>query len=211
MALKTSDEAETVRNPADPSTLTTQQLWREIAALKELAFNRMAAIEKAVDVAHADLVRVPTDVQQQVAHLRELHDEKFESIRIQFAERDTRTEQTSRDNKVAVDAALQAAKEAVGENNKSFAISAAKQEASTIKQIDQQALLIATVSKTLDDKIGDLKERLTRIEGSGVGVEKYQAAGQTHSSYTLAIIGFCAGTLIGLIGIAIALARLGAK
>lgn len=193
----------------DPTYLTTQQLWREIAALKELVFTRLAAMDTAIVVAHDDLVRVPTDVQKQVGNLKDLHEEKFAgvkaefatrdalvnekfaSIQTQFKERDTRAEQTSKDSKVAVDAALQAAKEAVAEQNKSSALAIAKSEAATAKQIDQLVVLIATTSKSSDDKINDAKERLTRIEGHGEG---------SHS--TVSYIAIAISVLVGLISIA---------
>jgi hypothetical protein len=214
---------EQARALSDPSSLTTQQLWRETAALKELLESHIKALEKSVTVAHEDLVRVPTDIDKQIGTLKELleskiecaeserelvrtvietrlngndqaiellqatadkfparmdekieslrgvHNEKFESIQKQFIERDVRTDQTSRDSKVAVDAALQAAKEAVAEQNRSSALAIAKSEASTVKQIDQMGLLIQTGNKAVDDKFDDIKERLTRIEGKGEG------------------------------------------
>jgi hypothetical protein len=156
----------------DPSSLTTQQLWREIAALKELVFIRLEGIEKAIKVAHDDLVRVPTDVMKQVGNLRDLHEEKFASVQKQFQERDERVKQNAQDTKVAVDAALQAAKELVALQNISLAQSSAKQEASFSKQIDAQGLLIQTTAKASDDKIDDLKDRMTRIEGRGEGLNK---------------------------------------
>ena len=140
-------------NPSpDPTLLTTEQLLREIEHLRAFLVGRLEAMDKAMVIFNENITRVPTDTDKQIQHLKELHDEKFESIKIQFIERDTRTEQTSRDSKVAVDAALQAAKEAVGEQNKSSALAIAKSEASTIKQIDQQGLLISTATKALEDK-----------------------------------------------------------
>ena len=95
-------------------------------------------------------------------NLKTLHQEKFDSIATQFQERDTRTEQTSRDSKVAVDAALQAAKEAVGEQNKSNALAIAKSEATFTKQIDQIGVLVTSMGKGFDDKVDDIKSRLRR-------------------------------------------------
>ncbi len=69
-----------------------------------------------------------------------------------------------------MDAALQAAKEAVGEQNKSSALAIAKSEAATTKQIDQLAGVIQTMTKAFDDKVGDVKDRLTRIEGAKQGM-----------------------------------------
>jgi len=188
---------------ADPTPLTTQQLWREIGALKELIMSRLEAMDTAIVVAHEDLVRVPTDVQKQVGNLKDLHDEKFSgiiqefsnrdalyaekfaSIQVQFKERDTRAEQTTKDGKTAVDAALQAAKEAVG-----------KSETATVKQIDQQAALIGTATRALDDKITDTKDRLTRLEGKGEG-----------SKATNDHMYLVAGIVIAVLGLAVAFLR----
>ncbi len=129
------------------------------------AFDRGPAIG-VVEERVNSMVRI-TD--EKFISIQAQQNEKFESIQIQFRERDTRTDQTSRDAKTAVDAALQAAKEAVGEQNKSGALAIAKSEASTIKQIDQIAILLQNVNKATDDKISDLKDRLTMIEGRAGG------------------------------------------
>ena len=167
---------------ADPSFLTTQALMREVNGLKELIAIRIEALDRATTLLQEASNRGPgvSVIEERVNSLVKLTDEKFasvqatqsekfESIQIQFRERDTRTEQTSRDAKTAVDAALQAAKEAVGEQNKSGALAIAKSEASTIKQIDQIAILLQNVNKASDDKISDLKDRLTMIEGRSGG------------------------------------------
>jgi hypothetical protein len=155
----------------DPTLLTQQQIFREIGALRELVFTRLDAMDKAVELFKADLVRVPTDTDKQVSQLRDLHqekldsirtlmDEKFHSVATQFAERDVRVEETAKSTKVAVDAALQAAEKAVEKQNEAFSLSIAKSEAATIKQIDQQAELLRTATGALDDKISDGKDRL---------------------------------------------------
>ncbi len=164
----------------DPTLLTTQQLLRELSALDEKLTvriggmfssieQRLNAMDKATILLNDNVTRVPTAVDKEISHLRELHDEKFSSIDKQFAERDVRVEQTARDTKVAVDAALQAAKEATGEANKAFALSIAKSEAATSKNIDQQGTLIASSTAALDSKITDVKDRLTRLESGALG------------------------------------------
>lgn len=191
----------------DPTALTTQQLQREVSSLKELLETRIEALERATKVAHDDLVRVPTEVQKTVSALENLHNEKFlsvhtelasrtllylekfESIQTQFKERDARTEQTTKDGKTAVDAALQAAKEAVG-----------KSESTTVKQIDQLGVLINEKSRSLDDKITDAKERLTRIESIGIGVAKAETKQDTSNNFTLGVVGFVVGVIIAVIG-----------
>jgi hypothetical protein len=161
----------------DPSALTTAQTVREIAALKELITTRLEAMDKAIVLFSDNLTRVPTDVDKQVGNLKELHDERFKrvdtkfgGIQTQFMERDSRTEQNAKDSKVAIDAALQAAKESVAETNRSSALAIAKSETATTKQIDQQGLTLQSIQAALNDKIDDLRTRLTGFEGRGQGI-----------------------------------------
>src|ERR1043165_1319156 len=149
----------------DPTLLTTQQLQREISALKEIIFTRLDANDKAVQLLHEDVTRVPTDTDKAIAHLRELHDERFESIEKQFSERDTRMTRELEPNQPALEAALLSAEKAVNKQNENFALSIAKSENSTNKQMEQMATLIHTSNGALEGKISDLKDRDTIIEG----------------------------------------------
>ena len=97
------------------------------------------------------------------------HEQKFDSIRIQFTERDIRTEQTTSSSKVAVDAALQAQKEAASAQNDANAAAITKSEAAFTKQIDAIGTLIQTTTKSTDEKIDDMKERITQIEARKTG------------------------------------------
>jgi chaperonin cofactor prefoldin len=164
----------------DPTILTTQQLLREIATSREVVEihvngvretieTRIGAMDKAIVLLQTATEKFPHQVEAAVRQLQSLHEEKFRSIAQQFVERDTRAEQTSRDSKVAVDAALQAAKEAVGEQNKSNALAIAKSEATFTKQIDQIGVIIGGMQKGLDDKIDDIKARLQAIESQKKG------------------------------------------
>ena len=124
----------------DPTALT----FREILWVRELLQEQIAGIkqamaesDKAVRLLQAFADRTPTtmDVQHQVVQLREVMEVKVEGA-----------------NK-AVDAAFAASKEVI-----------AKSEASFTKQVDSMASQTATNLKAIDDKIGDMKERITVIE-----------------------------------------------
>lgn len=196
---------------ADPSALTTSAILREISNLEKLLSARIDAVEKAVDTAHENLVRVPTEVDKAIGQLKMVVDERgnalnerfgtvserFVSIQTQFSERDTRTDQTSRDSKVAVDAALQAAKEAVGEQNRSSALAISKSEVATMKQIDQMGTLIASNVAGIATSINDLKERLTRLEGSNLGSRATETAHNTATSTQIAIAGVLIALVVG--------------
>ena len=182
----------------DPTALTTQQLQRELLALRDLFEARIGSTEKIETRLQLAIDDLPNRVDLRVKHLRELDDERFRSIQMQFVERDTRTEQNSRDSNVSVDAALQAAKEAVGEQNKSSALAIAKSEASTTKQIDQLGVFITSAVSGLDSKINDIKERLTQLEGRGQGTESAHIAQRSTINLTITAIGvICA--IVGLV------------
>src|ERR1035437_3965879 len=88
----------------DPTYLTTQQLQRELLALREIIEARLTGSDKISELVQLQLDQRTVQINAEVDHLRTEHEEKFRSIATQFSERDIRTEQTARDSKVAVDA-----------------------------------------------------------------------------------------------------------
>lgn len=169
----------------DPTSLTTAQLQREIAALKELVYVRLSAIEIGIETAHNDLVRVPTDVQKQVAGLREflmakidcdkeLKEEKFKYIIERFDIIEQARQEQKRDTATAIDAALRSAKEAVIEQNSNNNNNINKSESNMTKQLEQIGRQMTEQFRAHDDKIIDVKDRITKVEsltaGRGAGV-----------------------------------------
>jgi cobalamin biosynthesis Mg chelatase CobN len=164
----------------DPTALTTAQLMREIATVreifeaklevqKELLRAHIQATDKAEGLARSLADKMPIEVDAKIEAVRSVHEEKFKSVQTQFTERDTRAEKTAADSKLAVDAAFSAAKEAVGKQNESSAQAISKSELATTKQIDQLNTLINTGNAATDGKITDVKERVTRLEGQTKG------------------------------------------
>jgi len=159
---------DTPANPVpDPTVATNDAVERAVRAERDyvdgvvgILRQRLDAIDKATELLNETVNRVPTDVQKEVGHLRELSDEKFKSIQVQFKERDTRQERESRDNKVAVDAAFAAQKEAASEQNKSNTLAINKSETSTIETINKLDRLFKTTTDSLGDKIDDNKQRV---------------------------------------------------
>lgn len=176
----------------DPTRLTTEQLNRTEAALREFIVQtqrslreiietRLDGNDQAIELLQAAANTFPQRIDEKILALKSVHDErfaavtastteKFASIQTQFSERDVRTEQAAGAVKIAVDAALQAQKEAAGEQNRSNALAQSKSETAFTKQIDQMSLLLQTMTKAFDDKLGDVKDRLTRIEGGASGM-----------------------------------------
>jgi len=205
----------------DPSILTTEALNAAIAglrefvtdsqkALREIIETRLEGNDRAIRLLQDTADKLPHWVDEKITALREVHEqrfaavqdttaEKFASIQTQFAERDVRTEQAAGAVKIAVDAALQAQKEAASEQSKSNQAATTKSEAATTKLIDAQATLIANLQKAFDDKIADVKDRVNRIEGKGEG-------GKAMWGYVAAGFAFLL-TLLGVGGALIELAK----
>lgn len=229
----------------DPTRLTTEQLRRELATLREIIETRLHGMDRATEVAsaqavinrekientrdhlheetttqvaqlrellearfdgmdrairlHAEIIdRVPAERDRAIKHLEELHDEKFGSIALQFAERDVRSEQASEGAKQALDAALLAQKELVAQQNEANSAAAAKAEASFTKQIDQIGTIIQTLEKALDARITELKERIDRGEGSTAGAEGSRSERRLDTGQVLTTLSVLAA-VIGLL------------
>lgn len=191
----------------DPTLLTTEQLLREISALREslgkeigavreVLETRLNGMDKAIELLQSTSDKFPARIDEKIAALAGIHEEKFDSIEKQFRERDMRAEQTSKDSKTAVDAALQAAKEAVG-----------KSELATFKQLDQIVALIGTNAKASDDKILDTKDRVTRIESATLGASATRSDSSKNLSMIIAGVALVASIAIG--GISLAMSNRG--
>ena len=155
----------------DPTLLTSAALAREIANLREIIEARLDAMDHATDLRINQINHTPGEIKEQIEHLEQLQNQKFDGIALQFLERDVRTEQASKAAKEALDAALLSAKELVTAQNESNTAAAIKTETSFTKQIDQTATLISTLEKAIDSRINELKERLDRGEGTASGMQ----------------------------------------
>ena len=189
------------RTVPDPSYLTTQQLHRKMATLRELLEARLDGMDHAASLLQASTDRLPTQVAQLVGQLQQVQDEKFKGIATQFKERDTRSDQNSRDQKVAVDVAILVVEKAVGKQNEFFSLSIEKSEKATAKQIDQQSDLLRTSTKALDDKVSTLDRRLERIEGIAVGQATQAANQQTTHTNSQGASNLTISLVMGAVGI----------
>lgn len=176
---KTDKEKTLLSMPNTPITLSALQ--HEVAALKELLMTEVMAVKEGIKIAHDDMVRFPTEVDKRVGNLDrvmeikighrhevvELHvkhiEDKLVWIEKGMAEEKANKEKLRASDKtdyaVNLAAALSSAKELVTVNS-----------LNTTKQIDQLALLVTTMGTGLNDKITDIKDRVTVIEGRGSGM-----------------------------------------
>jgi len=116
---------------------------------------RLEGMDKALQLLQANADKTPTtsNVQGEVAALRELTQANFKALRELV---DSKFE----GNKVALDAALKTQKEGSD-----------KIESNFTKQIDGVLTAVGTLTKTTDDKIGDLKDRFNTREGQTSGTK----------------------------------------
>jgi hypothetical protein len=203
----------------DPTDKTVGLVMHEVELLKEMLISRLASMDKAMDVFSDNITRVPTDLDKQIAQLKdvvwqrfETEDEKFSTVnekfvgvKNQFAERDVRVEQTARDTKTAVDAALAAQEKAVGKQNDSSGLAIAKSEAATSKQIDQLMTLINSIRDNLESKLNDMKERQTRFEGHDLGGQEAIENRRASGTSVAGIIGVAAAIVLGVASLIVTL------
>lgn len=201
----------------DPTTLTTAAVERALDGYREVVDIRLAAMDKATELVARDSARIAAaqetnrellrnDVERQLAALREfiltkidsaerVGSERFAGISTQFAERDTRLEQTDRERRISLDAALAAAKEAVAEQQKANALAIGKSEDGTKERLDALAQLMTTEVKSLQDKIDDIKGRIDRGEGQSKGAVDTRAESRLNLGQVLLAISVIVGVV----------------
>jgi hypothetical protein len=171
----------------DPTNATEERVQRASKGERdytdgkiELISTRIDGIDRATALLSETVNRVPTETQREVGHLSSLVDERFSSIQIQFKERDTRQERESRDNKVAVDAAFAAQKEAAASQDKANREMTAAAGQASREAIDKSEASTAEVIKNNQDSntqkfeaqskiLDEAKTRLTVLESEKRG------------------------------------------
>jgi hypothetical protein len=73
----------------DPSLLTTEQLRRELAALRDSIEQRLFGMDRATENMNAVINRHPSDTEKAIAQLRDLINEKFVGVNIQVRDQNT--------------------------------------------------------------------------------------------------------------------------
>jgi hypothetical protein len=198
--------------PLDNRVVNVQDLTRAVQGSENAINARIDEMQRAVELFQADLTRVPTAMDRAVGGLRELleaqlqtieakiallHDvslgetrqlsavmgERFTGVSAQFSERDKRTE-----------LAFAAAKEAT-----------AKIEAGFTRQIDAMSGSIDTKTGNLVILAADLKERIVAIDARTQGVSAANQDRRLDSSDSRNLLFGIFGTVIGAVGILVAL------
>jgi len=135
--------------------------------LTDLDESRKVAVQDIRDSLHAER----EFMMAQLEILGTRMSEKFLSVDEQFSA-----------SKIAVDAALSAAKEAVAEQNKSNAAAIKVSEGNTKEQLTSLGQVSSANFKAMEDKIADARDRLTQIESLTRGIEQAGEEGAARRS-----------------------------
>jgi hypothetical protein len=147
-------------------------------------------MDRATALLDETVNRAPTDVTKEVMHLRELVEEHFGSIALQFKERDERSKREAQDNKIALDAALAAQKEAASEQNKSNTKAIDKSEAATSETIRQITSSFNSKNDSLMEKVDDLKTRFNGTEFRAKGATDSRTESRSNVNVWVGVAGF---------------------
>lgn len=207
------DKRPPIQTPVpDPTELTTKQIERGdkaerdyVDAKLDVIRARLNGMDEATKVLDETINRTPTDIQEAVGHLKELSNERLSSVQVQFKERDTRQERESRDNKVAVDAAFAAQKEAAAKQDESNQKAIDKSEKVTTDAINKLQDGFKTSNDALQAQINDLKLSQGRVDANKVGGQENSQNARANIALAISIVLF----IFSAIGIGITISRIG--
>jgi hypothetical protein len=191
-----------------PMQYNRESLVWEVATLKE----KIKGMDKAIEVAHNDATRVPTEIQKQVGSAREfletliakehaLKEEKFTKVYQRFDLIEQQRLEQKKDTADNVDKAFLAAKEAVREQNISSKEAIIKSENSFNAQLKSLEDNSNERFKSLESKITDLKDRVTKTEGITAGISSNKTEARSSSNYMWGVAAIIASIIFGLIGV----------
>ena len=156
------------------SKLTAARELAELAvkSVREVIETRLDGMDKTHVLLQDSLAKAVGNISSEASRLETLFNQKldgmvirFDSIQTQFKERDIRTDRDKIAASTAVDAALQAQKEAERAQNEANAAAITKSESAFTKQIDGLKDLIEAVRNVISSDVNNIKSRLDRGEG----------------------------------------------
>jgi len=195
----------------DPTELTDRALARLERTLIlyvdgkfEVVDERLRGIDTATGLRLSQVTRthdsILEDIDRAVGSRASVVEERFRAIEGQFKERDTRSERESRDNKVAVDAAFAAQKEAAAKQDEANAKAIDKSERATAETIKTNQELSRQAIENLTKDVDSLKIAVSRIDSTKVGNTESRTAVYAAIGIGITIVLFII-TLIGLFAV----------
>lgn len=155
----------------------------EILALRELFGARLDGMDTATRLLAENLRAVPSDIQTAISALREIMQGEIRNVLEVSSEKFTAIEGTFASNALALTAALAAQKEAAAESVKSSTLAIDRANAATKETIAANASQTEAALTAQAANIGDLKERVVRLETSGVGTAQARSEHREDANY----------------------------
>jgi hypothetical protein len=124
--------------------------------------------------------------------------ERFNAVILRFTEMEKRSKDLDEARALALAAALQAAKEAVAEQNRSNTTAIGKSETAVGEQIKQMRETFDTALRGQGIQISDLKTRLDRGEGGSSGATNLRTEQRANTTVNVGILG-CAIAFAALV------------
>ena len=166
---------ETKPNP-DPTIATNEAVERAMKSERDyvdgevkVLVERLNGIDTATNLRLTQFENLPALMDEKVTHLEELTIEKFNSVNSRFSERDDRTKAEGVANEVKVNAAFAAQEKVAVQYNLASQASIDKSEKNTYELIKQNQETTKVALQSLVDQIGDLKDRITKMESMRLG------------------------------------------
>ncbi len=159
-----TDTPSWMRPPSDPSELTTAQILRETAILRELLETNVTGVSAVVE-------------------------QKFQAVDRQFDLVERMRVEQKKDTKDAVDAALTAQKEAVKEQTTAFGLATAKSEMAMTEQLKQLNATFTAAIKGVTDLLNDTKDRISKVEAMRLGGDGVREDRRADTAIIIAAIG----------------------
>lgn len=145
---------------------------KAVDCLRQVHETRFNGMDAAIKLLQEETNRRPGLIHDEVEQLGKIVDERFHRLAEQFsgvsqrfADVEKLTNKIADLNALAIAAALQAAKEVVGENNKANALANNKSEAMTKEKLEQLSVIFNQSNRVSDERTNSIKERLDRNEG----------------------------------------------
>jgi hypothetical protein len=188
----------------DPTVLSTQQVLRENYWLRELLqakiesiVQRLDGMDKAIELLARRADRVPSEVDLKVDGLKDLHNERFESIDKQFASVTALSNQAASGSRESLALALQAQRDA------SYKSETAIKE--RIEQMDKQFNTAMSVRDATIQGISEannlLGSRVIAIESRTAGQTQEKTTQQTDKGLQYTLLGLIGSIVFGIIGV----------
>jgi len=149
---------------------------------------------------------IRTLIAAEIGHQTTLFTEKLDGVvrvfTTQLTMLDARTAEQKSDTKAALDAALAAQKEAVASQTASFKENITKSETAATERIKSIETLLTTSSRSTDEKISDLKDRVIAIEAVKLGNVESVASARASGVDTRGIASTVISVVLAVIAIA---------